>query len=208
MPDLSLEMALGAADGLLICGVDEVGRGPLAGPVVAAAVILPAGGLPEGLANKINDSKKLSEKQREALYPALVEHCTYAVAEATVGEIDKINILHASLLAMTRAVRQLDPVPHHALIDGNKIPKNLPCPSTPVIKGDSSSLSIAAASIIAKVTRDRIMKALGAVHTVYGWQKNAGYGTSLHLEALKTHGVTMWHRGSFAPVAHAKELTK
>lgn len=199
MPHLELENALGRLEGKLICGVDEVGRGPLAGPVVAAAAIIPVQGLPPELESRIKDSKKLSEKQREALYPLLVQHCAYAVAEATVGEIDRINILNAALLAMTRAVRQLDPPPHHVLVDGNKVPKDLPCPATCVIKGDSTSLSIAAASIIAKVTRDRIMKALACVHGDYGWESNAGYGTAAHIEALSRCGVTMWHRAPLPP---------
>lgn len=204
MPHLILETNFGRSDGHVICGVDEVGRGPLAGPVLAAAVIIPPQGLPDGLAEKINDSKKLSERQREALYPLLTQHCVYAVAEATVREIDTINILNAALLAMSRAVRLLDPVPHHVLVDGNKIPRDLPCPATSVIKGDGTSLSIAAASIIAKVTRDRIMKALASRHAEYGWAKNAGYGTAAHMKALQALGPTLWHRRSFAPVAQTK----
>ncbi|MFA6280359.1 MAG: ribonuclease HII [Bdellovibrionales bacterium] len=208
MPDLTHETLHGLSLGKIICGVDEVGRGPLAGPVVAAAAILPTQGLPPEIACKINDSKKLSEKQREALFPALTTLCTYAVAQASVEEIDNLNILHASLLAMTRAVRGLSQAPDHALIDGNKLPKDLPCPATTIIKGDSKSLSIATASIIAKVTRDRLMKELALAHPAYGWEHNAGYGTAAHLAALQTHGVTIWHRGSFAPVAAAKLLNK
>ncbi len=205
MPHLILETNLGRDEGRIICGVDEVGRGPLAGPVLAAAVIIPQQGFPDHLAQKINDSKKLSERQREALYPLLTQHCVYAVAEATVREIDTINILNAALLAMSRAVRLLDPVPHHVLVDGNKIPRDLPCPATCVIKGDGTSLSIAAASIIAKVTRDRIMKALAQVHLDYGWERNAGYGTAAHMKALQELGPTLWHRRSFGPVAQTKE---
>lgn len=203
MPDLTHEIEHGRNNRIIICGVDEVGRGPLAGPVVAAAAIIPAHGLPPEIEHQINDSKKLTAKKREALYPHLIEHCTYSVAEATVMEIDKINILHASLLAMNRAVRQLSTSPDHALIDGNKLPKDLPCPATTIIKGDSISLSIAAASIIAKVTRDRIMTALAAVHDDYGWERNAGYGTAAHMKALDAVGPTMWHRASFAPVRRA-----
>jgi len=208
MPDLAAEILFGRETGKVICGVDEVGRGPLAGPVIAAAAIIPPEGLPAALACKINDSKKLSEKQREALFPALTQLCTYAVAEASVIEIDTLNILHASLLAMTRAVRLLGTVPHHALIDGNKLPKDLPCAASFLIKGDSKSLSIAAASIIAKVTRDRLMRCLAQEFPAYGWEQNAGYGTAKHLAALTSHGVTPWHRGSFAPVAQAKMLSK
>ena len=208
MPDLTAEILHGRDSGKVICGVDEVGRGPLAGPVVAAAAIIPAQGLPDALAAKINDSKKLSDKQREALYPALTEHCTYAVAQASVQEIDTLNILHASLLAMTRAVRLLTTAPDHALIDGNKLPKDLPCPASFIIKGDSKSLSIAAASIIAKVTRDRLMKELALAYPAFGWEKNAGYGTAHHLAALAANGPTQWHRDSFAPVAQARLLTK
>ncbi len=208
MPDLSFELHHGRHLSRVICGVDEVGRGPLAGPVVAAAAIIPPEGLPEELAIHINDSKKLSDKQRERLFPDLVRLCPHAVAEASVQEIDCINILHASLLAMTRAVRLLNPDPDHALIDGNKLPKDLPCPASTIVKGDGKSLSIAVASIIAKVTRDRMMKELALAHPHYGWEKNAGYGTALHLAALETHGITSWHRLSFAPVAAAKTLSK
>lgn len=208
MPDLAFETMHGLLEGKIICGVDEVGRGPLAGPVVAAAAILPVSGLPDGIASKINDSKKLSDKQREALFPALTELCLYCVAEATVEEIDKLNILHASLLAMTRAVRGLAQVPHHALIDGNKLPKDMPCPCSTIVKGDSKSLSIAAASIIAKVTRDRLMKELAKEHPAYGWDRNAGYGTAVHMQALKQFGPTSWHRLSFAPVAEVSGITE
>lgn len=206
VPDYHIETLHGYAEGRIICGVDEVGRGPLAGPVVAAAAILPPEGLPPEIACKINDSKKLSDKQREALFPHLTTLCTYAVAQSSVEEIDSLNILHASLLAMTRAVRGLSQTPDHALIDGNKLPKDLPCPASTIVKGDSKSLSIAAASIIAKVTRDRMMRELALEHPAYGWEHNAGYGTAIHLAALQTHGVTIWHRTSFAPVREAKFL--
>lgn len=208
MPDLTAEVIFGRNHRKIICGVDEVGRGPLAGPVVAAAAIIPHEGLPEGLAAQINDSKKLSDKKRELLFPALTQHCVHAVAEASVQEIDTLNILHASLLAMTRAVRLLSIPPDHALIDGNKLPKDLPCAASTIVKGDSKSLSIAAASIIAKVTRDRLMKELALAHPAYGWEHNAGYGTAVHLAALREHGATIWHRDSFAPVAEAKRLSK
>ncbi|MDD2325422.1 MAG: ribonuclease HII [Alphaproteobacteria bacterium] len=201
MPDFSFELMHGRGDGKIICGVDEVGRGPLAGPVVAAAAIIPHEGLDPALMAQINDSKKLTAKKREALFPVLTSHCLFAIAEASVEEIDTINILQASLLAMTRAVRSLSCTPSHALIDGNKIPKDLPCPATSIVQGDSKSLSIAVASIIAKVTRDRMMVALHETYPAYGWNKNAGYGTSVHMSALRDHGPTIWHRRSFAPVA-------
>lgn len=207
MPDLSLEIQAGRGAGKIICGADEVGRGPLAGPVLAAAVILPPEGLPPALAALIDDSKKLTEKKREVLFTPLTSLCRYAIAQASVEEIDKINILHASLLAMRRAIEGLGLTPDHALIDGNKIPKNLPCAATPVIKGDGKSLSIAAASIIAKVARDRLMKELAQDFPAYGWEKNAGYGTAVHLEALRRLGPTPWHRLSFTPVAQALPLT-
>lgn len=201
MPDLSYEKLHGLDDGKIICGIDEVGRGPLAGPVVAAALILPQIGLPPALEARIRDSKKLSEKQREILFPALTDLCRYAVAEASVAEIDTLNILQASLLAMQRAVETLGITPDHALVDGNHVPK-LCCPTQPIIGGDSKSLSIAAASIVAKVTRDRFMKKLAIEHPGYGWEKNAGYGTAQHLAALRQLGPTAWHRTSFSPVAH------
>lgn len=203
MPHLEYEELHGRLESKIICGVDEVGRGPLAGPVVAAAAIIPSCGLPDEIESQINDSKKISAKKREALYPHLIKHCCYSVAESTVLEIDKINILQASLLAMSRAVRQLDQQPHHALIDGNKLPKDLPCPASTIVKGDSISLSIAAASIIAKVTRDRIMTALASVHDDFGWESNAGYGTAAHMRGLDAVGPTIWHRASFAPVRKA-----
>ena len=194
---------MGRAAGKIVCGVDEVGRGPLAGPVIAAALIIPANGLENNLEAQINDSKKLSEKQRERLYPLLAAQCVFAIGQASVEEIDSLNILHASLLAMTRAVCSLTLTPDHALIDGNKIPLGLPCPASSLVKGDSKSLSIAGASIIAKVTRDRMMKELHATFPHYGWAKNAGYGTAIHLAALHEHGPTPLHRRSFAPVAAA-----
>jgi ribonuclease HII len=199
MPDFTHEHTLGREAGKRICGVDEAGRGPLAGPVVAAAVILPFT-LPGELAGLINDSKQLSEKKRESLFP-LIQSCSiWAVAEASAAEIDEINILQASLLAMRRAAEGLSIPPDHALIDGNKIPKFLPCPATSLVKGDQKSLSVAAASILAKVTRDRIMKGLDQQYPAYGWGQNSGYPTALHLAALATHGATEHHRKSFKPV--------
>ena len=203
MPDLHYENLYGLSEGKIICGVDEVGRGPLAGPVVVAAVILPRLGLPPEVADKIQDSKKMSEKQREALFPALIQQCTYKIAEASVREIDQLNILHATMLAMQRAVLGLGVKIDRALIDGNRAPK-LDCEATTIIKGDGKSLSIAAASIIAKVTRDRLMKKLAEEFPGYGWDRNAGYGTAEHLAALQKLGITEWHSMSFAPVSKAR----
>lgn len=186
-----------AAIGGLVAGVDEAGRGPIAGPVVAAAVILH----PDHIPPDIQDSKKLSAAKREALFEAICKNAiAYGIAKASVAEIDTINILQASLLAMRRAVLQLSPPPSHALIDGNKIPTNLPCEATALVKGDSISLSIAAASILAKVTRDRLMNTLAEAHPFYDWQGNAGYPTPDHLKRLQQHGPSPHHRQSFAPV--------
>lgn len=198
-PDFSCEDEAGP--GAVVCGVDEVGRGPIAGPVLAAAVILPRN-LPAELADAIDDSKKLTLARREALVPLIERHAVaFAVAEASVAEIDDINILQAALLAMTRAVAGLGVVPDLALVDGNRAPKGLPCPARTLVKGDSRSLSIAAASILAKVARDRLMVDLDRQFPGYGWAKNAGYPTPAHLAALPLLGVTPWHRRSFAPVS-------
>jgi len=179
-----------------ICGVDEVGRGPLAGPVVAAAVILNRGRIPKGL----NDSKQLSEEDREALYPRIMEAAVaVGVGEASVGEIDLINIRQATHMAMARAVRALSVAAEFALVDGND-PPPLPCRCDTLIGGDARSVSIAAASIIAKVTRDRMMVALHDAHPGYNWRSNKGYGTPEHYAGLKAHGVTPHHRRSFAPI--------
>ena len=181
----------------LVCGVDEAGRGPLAGPVVAAAVILD----PRQPIAGLNDSKKLSAKRREVLAMEIRERAlAWAVAEASVDEIDRINILQASFLAMRRAVAGLSLAPDHLLVDGNRLPRDLPCRAEAVVKGDARSLSIAAASIMAKVTRDRIMVDLAQQHPGYGWENNAGYPTSEHLAALLNLGVTPHHRRSFRPV--------
>ncbi len=207
MPDLFHEIAAGWQDGKIICGVDEVGRGPLAGPVVAAAAILPAGGLPPELAGQIKDSKQLTARQREALFPPLTTCCHYAVAEASVAEIDRLNILWATMLAMQRAVAGLPVMPDMALIDGNRCPA-LPCPALAIVKGDAQSLSIAVAAIIAKVTRDRIMARLDQEFPGYGWADNAGYGTAQHLAALQKNGATPWHRDSFAPVRQVSKTNR
>ena len=179
-----------------VCGVDEVGRGPWAGPVVAAAVVLDPWRTPEGL----NDSKKLSKKRREALASTLKEVADFGVGIASVEEIDEHNILVASHIAMVRAVETLPRRPAHALIDGNRLPANLPCPAWTLVKGDQRSLSIAAASIIAKVERDRIMAELSISYPGYGWETNAGYGVKAHQEALIRQGVTPHHRRSFKPI--------
>lgn len=191
MPDLSLEEKHGG----IVCGIDEAGRGPLAGPVVAAAVILPTCSFPHG----INDSKKIPPAKREALFDQLYQCATIGIGIASVEEIDRINILRASLLAMQRAYEAMQTAACIALIDGNHAPQ-LNCKMQCVIKGDSISLSIAAASIIAKVTRDRIMRELAEAHPEYGFERHAGYGTAHHLAAIQAHGVTPHHRRSFAPV--------
>jgi ribonuclease HII len=195
-PDFSFESAALAAGASRVAGVDEVGRGPLAGPVTAAAVVLDPDNIPAGL----NDSKKLSAKRREALYEAIMESALVSVAHASVEEIDEINILYASHLAMERAIAGLAPAPDQLLIDGNKVPKGLAIPAEAVIKGDGRSLSIAAASIVAKVTRDRIMVELSQQHPGYGWEQNAGYPSKSHILALQNLGVTPHHRRSFRPV--------
>ncbi len=195
-PDWQFEAALKRGGFSPVCGVDEVGRGPLAGPVVAAAVIFDETNIPDGL----NDSKKLSEKRREALYDQIMEQAlSVSVAQASVEEIDDINILEASMLAMRRAVAGLHVKPEAALVDGNRAP-GLEIHTRTLIKGDARSLSIAAASIIAKVFRDRLMKKLSEKHPEYGWASNAGYGVAKHMAALKLVGVTPFHRKSFAPI--------
>ena len=195
-PDLSFESAARAQGFTAICGVDEVGRGPLAGPVTAAAVILDPARIPAGL----NDSKTLTEARRAALFPAIMAMAQVSIAHASVAEIDELNILRASHLAMERAINGLSTNPDHALIDGNLIPKGLTIPATAIVKGDARSLSIAAASIVAKVTRDRIMVDLAQQYPAYGWNVNAGYPTPAHLRALLDFGITPHHRRSFKPV--------
>ncbi|WP_170336875.1 ribonuclease HII [Ruegeria arenilitoris] len=195
-PDYSIEQAAVAQGYLRIAGVDEVGRGPLAGPVVAAAVILNPKDIPEGL----NDSKKLTAKRRVAMDAAVRDRAEFAIAEASVAEIDEHNILRASHLAMERAVAALNPPPDYLLIDGNMIPRGLAIPAQAVVKGDAHSVSIAAASIIAKNWRDQLMVDLAQQHPGYGWEKNAGYPSKQHREALQNLGVTPHHRRSFKPV--------
>lgn len=199
MPDFACEDGCGC---LPVAGVDEVGRGPWAGPVTAAAAILVRGRVPDDLLASLDDSKKLSPARREAI-SARLQACDgviWAIGEASVDEIDAVNILQASFLAMRRALENLRVAPAHALIDGNKCPSGLACPATAVIGGDALSLSIAAASILAKVHRDRIMLGLDSLFPGYGWGSNAGYGTPEHQRGLLTLGVTMHHRRSFAPI--------
>lgn len=195
MPDFELEQAAGG----VVCGVDEAGRGPWAGPVVAAAVVLDAARLSPDLFDTIDDSKKLSRPARENLFTRLQSCAEIGVGLAEIDEIDSINILQATLRAMARAVDGLNVQPDRALIDGNRPPR-LPCPVQCVVRGDGKSLSIAAASIVAKVTRDRIMAGLAARYPGYGWERNAGYGTAEHQAALVRLGVTPEHRRSFKPV--------
>ena len=195
-PDLSLEQVALSRGYTRIAGVDEVGRGPLAGPVTAAAVGLDLAALPE----ELNDSKKLTPRRRAALEPEIMARASYAVAHASVEEIDHHNILRASHLAMERAVAALDPQPDYLLIDGNLIPRDLRIPAEAVVKGDGRSLSIAAASILAKEARDRIMVDLAQQFPGYGWERNAGYPSKQHREALIKIGVTPHHRRSFKPV--------
>ena len=195
-PNFHLEEAAFAEGYRIIAGVDEVGRGPLAGPVTAAAVVLDPGRIPKGL----NDSKKLSAKRRAVLYDEIMEVAQVSIAEASVGEIDALNILRASHLAMERAIAGLAITPDLALIDGNMIPRGLHIPARAVIKGDGVSQSIAAASIMAKIWRDRGMWDLAQHYPGYGWETNAGYPSKSHKAALQNLGVTPHHRRSFKPV--------
>jgi len=184
-----------------IAGVDEAGRGPLAGPVVAAAVILPEG---HGIAG-LDDSKKLSAKRRADLELQIREICAFGVGIAEVAEIDEINILHATMLAMTRAVEALGDEPGHVLVDGNRLPK-WHYRAEAVIGGDALHPCISAASIIAKETRDRMMRDAAETYPHYGWDRNKGYGTAEHMAALREYGATPLHRQSFAPVAQLSLL--
>lgn len=195
MPDFSREAAIGGR----VAGVDEVGRGPLAGPVLAAAVVLPAK-LPEGLALMLDDSKKLTPKKRAAALLVLrASGAEIGVGAASVREIYRLNILHASFLAMRRAIAALPATPDHVLVDGNKTP-GIAIPCTALVGGDGLSLSIAAASIVAKETRDRLMRQLDARYPQYGWARNAGYAAAIHREAIIAHGPTPHHRRGFGPL--------
>ena len=195
-PDYSFETAWHARGITQVAGVDEVGRGPLAGPVVAAAVILDPVRLPSGL----NDSKQVSAKNRALLAAELPKIAMVSIAEASVKEIDALNIRQATFLAMRRAVEGLAIAPEALLIDGRDIPPGLPCHAVAIVKGDGRSLSIAAASIVAKEARDALMRQLDAENPGYGWAQNAGYPTKEHRDALLSLGVTPHHRRSFKPV--------
>jgi ribonuclease HII len=200
MPDFAIE------DGCrgVVCGVDEVGRGPLAGPVVAAAVIIDRACFSAELRDSLDDSKLLRREVRETCYRALLSCARIGIGAASVREIDSINILRASHKAMVRAVAALGRPADVALVDGNMAPP-LGCAVRTVVKGDALSFSIAAASVVAKVTRDRIMRALAASYPVYGWETNAGYSTRAHFRAIAEFGVTVHHRRSFEPVRLAAE---
>ena len=199
-PDLSLERTAGGR----VAGVDEAGRGPWAGPVVAATVVLNAGDLPPQLRATITDSKLLTAERRAALQPAILACADAALGIASVAEVDTMNILQATLLAMRRAVARLAHVPDLVLVDGNRAPC-LPCEVRTVVGGDRKSLSIAAASIVAKVARDRLMARLAADYPGYGWERNAGYGTAEHQAALARLGPCVHHRRSFRPIRELLE---
>ena len=196
LPDFDIETRLIRKGYKAIAGVDEVGRGCIAGPVTAAAVILNPQKIPSGL----NDSKKLNLKNREKIFQSIQDTCTFCVAHSSVEEIDQINILQASLLSMKRAILGLRIKPDFVLIDGNKNPEGLESNFKTIIKGDSKSLSIAAASIVAKITRDRIMSRLDKEFPGYNWSQNAGYPTKMHKSAILDIGITPYHRRSFKPV--------
>ena len=195
-PDFSHERAAAARGARRVVGVDEVGRGPLAGPVTAAAVLLDPACVPEGIA----DSKRLTAARRATLAEALAACAVVSVVHVSVAEIDALNILAASERAMCRAVAALPEPPDHALIDGNRVPQGLSCGAEAIVGGDARALSIAAASIAAKVARDALMRDLAAAHPGYGWETNMGYASRRHLAALQDLGVTPHHRRSFAPV--------
>ena len=194
MPDLSFETAALNKGFTAVCGVDEAGRGPLMGPVCAAAVILPEDVILEG----VNDSKKLSEKKREALFDVIKEKAiAYSVAFASVEEIEEVNILNATYLAMNRAIEGLKLPADYALIDGNRVPKGIKIPCETIVKGDAKSLSIAAASILAKVSRDRLVLEYDKEYPEYKFALHKGYGTAAHIEAIKKYGPCKYHRPSF-----------
>lgn len=209
MLDLAHERRLGHSDLRLVCGVDEAGRGPLAGPVVAAAVVLPCGwmtGTVPDWCGRVDDSKVVRQPVRDELFALITATLPHGVGIASVAEIDEMNILNATLLAMRRAVEALPVRAHTAIVDGNR-PPTLPCARVEtLVDGDALCLSIAAASIVAKVTRDKIMCELAARYPGYGWERNAGYGTAQHRTALKLLGVTPEHRRSFAPVSQQLAL--
>ena len=194
MPDYEFEKAAVNSGFSCICGGDEAGRGPLAGPVCAAAVILPEGAVIEGL----DDSKKLTEKKRERLYDIIKQTAVaYSVAYGTLEEIETVNILEATYLAMNRAIEGLNVKPDFALIDGNRVPRGIKIPCETIVKGDSKSMSVAAASVLAKVTRDRLMLEYDKKYPEYNFKKHKGYGTKEHTELIKQYGPCEIHRLSF-----------
>ena len=203
MPSFRYELRCDAQGGLRVAGIDEAGRGPLAGPVVAAVAVIDRGAAKRTLLKLIDDSKKLALEAREKAYEAMVASgiVQFAVGEATVEEIDRINILQATFLAMRRAVEALALAPDIVLIDGNQLPRGLACKAETIVGGDAHSYSIAAASIFAKVTRDRYMARLAETFPGYGWETNRGYGSAQHLAALEQLGPTPHHRMSFAPLS-------
>lgn len=202
MPDFEYENKLMADGFRFVCGVDEAGRGPLAGPVCAAAVILPSDCIIEGL----NDSKKLTEKKREMLFDIIIEKAiSYSIAFASVEEIEEINILNATFLAMNRAINGLKSACDYAIIDGNSVPKGIQVPCTTVVKGDGKSNSIAAASVLAKVTRDRLMLQYDEKYPQYEFSKHKGYGTKLHVDKILEHGPSEIHRLSFLKKIYEKQ---
>ena len=196
---MPLDFALEAGFDDPVCGVDEVGRGPWAGPVMACAVVIDIDRIPRDIVQAIDDSKRLSAPRRAELSLALRACTDFSLAVASVEEIDALNILQATGLAMRRAVDGLKTRPIHALVDGNRR-MGLPCPETPIVKGDGRCLSIAAASIIAKVARDTLMAELAESHPGYGWERNAGYGVPAHIAGLERLGPCQHHRMSFAPI--------
>jgi ribonuclease HII len=199
MPDYALESAFRGP----VCGIDEAGRGPLAGPVVAACVHIPPAAREQDFWRGVTDSKKLNATQREVLFAQITTHSVFGIAEATVMEIDELNIHHATLLAMKRAYEAMNGVSAvAALVDGKFGPK-ITCKVQTVVGGDGRSLSIAAASILAKVTRDRIMRTLHAEYPHYGWESNAGYPTAAHIDGVKQFGITPHHRRSYGPIRQA-----
>ena len=194
MPDFTYELNAIANGYKCVCGVDEAGRGPLAGPVCAAAVILPEGLEIDGL----NDSKKLTEAKREKLFDIIIEKAiSYSVAFGTVEEIEEYNILNATFIAMNKAIDGLNVKPDYALIDGNRVPKGIAIDCETVVKGDAKSASIAAASVLAKVTRDRLLLRYAEKYPEYGFEKHKGYGTAAHYDAVRRHGLCPVHRPSF-----------
>ena len=205
MPDFSLEESLGLSTSAVIVGVDEVGRGPLAGPVTAAAVFFDRQKITSDLLTKIDDSKKIAQKKRATISKQIESIAIIGIGWASSGEIDQLNILEATMLAMQRAISSLQKQiildPDYILIDGNKVPR-LDFPSKAIVRGDEKSLSIAAASIVAKSKRDAFMTSLSKLYPGYGWEKNAGYGTREHLAAIEREGITVHHRRSFKPIAN------